>query len=198
MLASDIRTRLLLLRCGAMAWTGAPGDEPTLSEAGLGAVELVAATLPHFDHIVASRSGPAQQTAEAIGLVRGVTPGWDDDLGELRSGPSPFDAQSYDAWLDRLFEPAHDAGGESLAEGGARLAAALRRIGDRFLGRTVLIVSHPMILLAFRSREMRAPLTRAHVDALPDLALATVDYLQGHFYIVADFPVRWTAPQATG
>jgi broad specificity phosphatase PhoE len=198
MLASDIRTRLLLLRCGAMTWAGGPGDESTLSATGLAAVELVAATLPRFDHIAASRSGPARETAETIGLVRGVTPAWDDDLGEVRSAVSPVDAQSYDAWLDRLFEPPHDAGGESLTEGGARLAAALRRIGDRSLGRIVLIVSHPVILLAFRSHQMRAPLTRGHVDAMPDLALATVDYLQGRFYIVADFAVRWTAPQATG
>lgn len=195
MLASEVRTRLLLLRCCAMAWPA--GSEPTLSQAGLAAVELAAATLPRFDHIAASRSGPARETAETIGLVRGVTPQWDDDLGEVRTVVPPTDAQSYDAWLDRLFESPDDAGGESLAEGGERLAAALRRIGDRTLGRTVLIVSHPVILLAFRSRQMHAPLTRGHVDAMPDLALATVDYLQGRFYVVADFPVRWTAPQAT-
>jgi broad specificity phosphatase PhoE len=198
MRASDIRTRLLLLRCGDAAWAGASGGEPVLSEAGLAAVELAAATLPRFDHIAASSSGPARETAEAIGLIRGVTPHWDDDLGEVRTTTPPVDAQSYGAWLDRLFESADGADGESLADGGARLAAALRRIGDRSLGRAVLIVSHPVVLLAFRSREMRAPLARGHVDAMPDLALATADYLQGRFCIVADFPVRWTAPQGTG
>jgi broad specificity phosphatase PhoE len=197
--ASDLRTRLLLLRHGQAAWRHGPGGEPALSEAGRADVELAAAALPRFDHLVASPGAPARQTAELIALVRGPSPSWYDDLDEVRAAMPPVDAASYDAWLDRLFEATTDAGGgESLADAGARVAAVLRRIGDRFLARTILVVSHPVVLLAFRSREMHAPLARGHVDAMPDLAMATVDYLQGRFYIVTDFPVRWTITGAAG
>ena len=196
--APDVQTRLLLLRHGEVAWERAADGEPSLSDAGLASVEATVATLPRFDHIAASPSRPARETAEAIGLARGATAWWHEDLDEIRTATPPGDAQSYAAWLDRLFESLGSPGdGESVADGGARFAAVLRRIGDRFHGRTVLVVSHPVVLLAFRSIEMRAPLARGHVDTMPDLAMATVDYLDGRFYIVGDFPVRWTAPQGS-
>jgi broad specificity phosphatase PhoE len=194
--APDVQTRLLLLRHGEVTWDRTVDGEPSLSDAGLATVEATAATLPRFDHIAASPSRPARETAETIALVRGVTAWWHDDLDEIRTAAPPGDAQAYVAWLDRLFEALDSPGdAESVSDGGTRLAATLRRIGDRFHGRTVLVVSHPVILLAFRTREVHAPLARGHVDTMPDLAMATVDYLDGQFYIVRDFPVRWTAPQ---
>jgi broad specificity phosphatase PhoE len=101
-------------------------------------------------------------------------------------------AAERDAWLDRLYESyTTSADGESLAEAVARLAAALRAVGDRFYGRTTLVVSHPVILSAFRASLLRVAAAREQVDALPDLALSIVDYLEGRFYLVEDFPMRF-------
>ncbi len=70
------------------------------------------------------------------------------------------------------------------------MAAALRGIADRYYGRATLVISHPVILLAFRARLTQTVLQRDDVDALPPLAHAVVDYLEGRFYLVQDFPVR--------
>lgn len=199
MTQQGFQTRLFLLRHGEVEWTRIVGGEPPLSAAGMAATELAAAALPRFEHIAASPQRPARETAETIGLVRGVTQWWQEDLDEIRTASTLADAGAYAAWLDRLFE-SYDASadGESLADGAARMAAALRRIGDRFHGRTTLVVSHPVILLAFRANQTQTPISRDQVQAMPDLALATLDYLEGRFYIVADFPIRWTTHRVDG
>ena len=197
--ALDVQTRLFLLRHGEVDWTRVVGGEPPLSAAGIATAEMAAATLPRFDCLAASPQRPAREAAETIGLVRGIAQWWQEDLEEIRTVMPLADAGAYAAWLDRLFE-SYDtsADGESLADGAARMAAALRRIGDRFHGRTTLVVSHPVILLAFRANQSATPLSRDQVQAMPDLALATLDYLEGRFYIVQDFPIRWTAHQVDG
>lgn len=81
--------------------------------------------------------------------------------------------------------------GESLAEGVERMTGALRAIGDRFYGRSTLVVSHPVVLLAFRAQQVQVSVSREHIETLPEMALATVDYLEGRFYVVQDFPTQW-------
>jgi hypothetical protein len=56
-----------------------------------------------------------------------------------------------------------------------------------------LVVTHPLILLGFRAEQVRAVPMRHQVESLPDLGLAVVDYLEGQFYLVEDFPTRWQA-----
>ncbi len=182
---------MLLLRHGAVDWARAAEGEPPLTDEGLLDAELAASTLPHVDVVVTSPQRAAQETAEAIAGRRAVPLSSRDGLDEIRTTAPLQDAAAYAAWADRLFgayETSED--GESLVDGVERLGASLRAIGGRYYGRSILIVSHPIILLAFRARLVHASATRDQVDAMPDLAMATVDYLEGRFYLVEDFPFR--------
>ncbi len=191
-LASEaIQTRMLLLRHGAADWARAEGGEPPLTEAGRLDAELAGSTLPRFDVIETSAQRAARETAEAIAGRRAVPLSSRDALDEIRTSAPLRDDAAYAEWMDRLFTSYGTAeDGESLAEGVDRMIGALRAIGDRYYGRSILIVSHPIILLAFRARLLHLTATRDQVDTTPDLALAIVDYLEGRFYLVEDFPVR--------
>lgn len=189
-----VRTRLLLLNRGEPDWELAIDGDPPLSEAGLLAVERLAARLPRVAHVAASPQTASRQTAETLGAICGASLWWRDDLDELRTRAPLAGLAGYRAWVDTLFDPIADAPpGESLADGAHRLRVALRAIGDQCYGRNVLVVSHPLVLLAFRAEQTRSIPTRDHVDALPDLALAVVEYLEGQFYLVEDFPTRGRA-----
>jgi broad specificity phosphatase PhoE len=189
--SEPIRTRLLLLRHGAVDWSRVEAGEPPLSDAGRADAEIAAATLPRADVIVASPQRPTAETADAIAAYRGIEVAWRDSLDEIRPSAQPLDAAAYADWIDRLFSSyATSDEGEALQEGADRMVASLRAIGDRYYGRSILVVSHPVILLAFRGRLVQAPVQRVQVETMPDLALATVDYLEGRFYLVQDFPIR--------
>lgn len=186
-----VRTRLLLLRHGAVDWAQAIEGEPPLAAEGLRDVEIASATLPHFDAIAASRQRPARETAETIGLVRGVPIAWREGLDEIRTAAPLTGAQDWTDWMDRLFESYRTSmDGESLADGTERITAELRTMGDQHYGRTTLVVSHPIVLLAFRAYVAQTAVLRDQVDSLPELGVAVVDYLEGRFYLVEDFPVR--------
>ncbi|MDR7486584.1 MAG: histidine phosphatase family protein [Armatimonadota bacterium] len=186
-----LQTRLLLLCRGAVDWTRTGAEGPPLSAQGLLDAELATSTLPRFDAIVASPQRASQETAEAISAIRQVPLTWRDGLDEIRTSSVLTTAQEYADWLDRLFESYHlFAEGESLAEGADRLLAALRATADRYYGRTTLVVGHPVILLAFRASLLNTTVTREQVEALPDLSLLVVDYVEGRFYLVSDFPIR--------
>lgn len=186
-----VRTRLLLLRHGAVDWARAEEGEPALADEGLGHVEVAAATLPRFDAIAASPQRAARETAEIISLARGVPVAWREGLSEIGTAAPITDAHAWGEWADRLFESYRTSmDGESLADGTERITAELRAIGDMGYGRTTLVVSHPIILLAFRAHVAQTAVLRDQVEGLPDLGLAVVDYLEGRFYMVEDFPVR--------
>jgi len=186
-----VRTRLLLLRHGAVDWTRVAGGEPPLATEGLRDVEMTAATLPRFDAIVASPRQPARETAEVISQARGVPVTLREGLDEIKTAAALTDAQAWADWADRLFESYRTSmDGESLADGTARITAELRTIGDVGYGRTTLVVSHPIVLLAFRAHVAQTAVLRDQVDCLPNLGMAAVDYLEGRFYLVEDFPVR--------
>ncbi|MDQ7841490.1 MAG: histidine phosphatase family protein [bacterium] len=186
-----MRTRLLLLRHGAVDWTRAAEGEPPLAAEGLRDVEIMAATLPHFNAITASPQSAARETAEIISQARGIPVAWREGLNEIMTAAPLTDAQAWADWADRLFESYRTSmDGESLADGTQRITAELRTIGDLGYGRTTLVVSHPIILLAFRAHIAQTAVMRDQVDGLPDLGLAIVDYLEGRFYLVEDFPVR--------
>ncbi len=192
MAVEAVQTRLFLMRHGEVEWSHASDGEPPLSAAGWTAAELVASGLPHFDRIAASAQRPARETAEAVGAVRAAPVWWRDDLDEIRTAAAISDIAGYGAWLDRLFaSPEAAPDGESLAEGAHRMTIALRAIADQCYGRATLVVTHPAILVAFRAHQLHAALSREMVETLPDLALASVDYVEGRFYLARDFPVRW-------
>lgn len=189
--AGAIQTRLLLLCRGALDWTNAQDGDPPLSPEGTLDAELAVAALPHFDVIAASPQRSSQETVEAVLARRPAPVVWQDGLDEIRPAAPLTDAAAYAAWLDRLFTgggPADD--GESLADGAQRLGAAIRAIADRYYGRTTLVVSHPIILLAFRGGVLQASVKREQVESLPPLALSILDYLEGRFYLVRDFPTK--------
>jgi broad specificity phosphatase PhoE len=188
---TTIRTRLLLLRHGAVDWTRAAPDGPPLSAAGRQDAEVTAATLPPFDAVMTGAAPAAVETAEIIASTRGVGVTVRDDLGEVDAADPPQDAERWAAWVDEAFErPAASERGESLAEAADRLARGLRAIGDRRLGRATLVVVPPIVLAAFRATLLQSAPERAHVDAVPDLAVALLDYLDGRFYLVQDLPLR--------
>lgn len=187
-----LRTRLLLLCRGAVDWSRAADGDPQLSAEGRADAEIAAASLPGFDAIVASPQRASEETAAAIGAIRQVPVLLRDGLDEIRAAVPIPDADGYAQWVIALFESYSTfPGGESLAEGTGRLTATLRAIGDMRYGRTTLVISHPIALLAFRGSLLGIPVTRAHADALPDLGLAVVDYLEGRFYLVQDFPTAY-------
>jgi broad specificity phosphatase PhoE len=189
--ASVLQTRLLLLCRGPVDWArGSDGDPPLTSE-GVRDVELAAASLPHLDVIAASPQRSSQETADAVLPQRPTTVVWHDGLDEIRPSGVAADAGAYGEWLDRLFMTyGSSESGESLADGATRLTSALRGIADRYYGRTALVVSHPVILLAFRGTIMHKEVQRDQIDALPAPALSVLDYVEGRFYLIQDFPTR--------
>jgi broad specificity phosphatase PhoE len=138
-----------------------------------------------------SGSPAAVETAELIASARGIDVTVRDDLREVDAVDTPRDAAAWASWADEAF--AHPGGsdrGESLSEAAERFARALRAIGDRRLGRTTLLICAPIVLTAFRAKLLQTAAEREHVDAIPDLGLAWLDYLDGRFYLVHDFPLR--------
>lgn len=186
-----IRTRLILLCRGPVDWAQAQSGDPPLDSESLRESELLAATLPHFDVIVASPQRSSQETAEALLVQRPVAIVWRDGLDEIRTAAALTSESAYADWLDRLFESYGTAAeGESLAEGAERMTSALRGIADRYYGRSALVISHPVILMAFRGGLVQSAVQRGQVDALPGLAVSILEYLEGRFYLVQDFPMR--------
>jgi broad specificity phosphatase PhoE len=172
-------------------WSEAEEGDPPLAADSVLDAELIAATLPHFDVIAASAQRASQETAEAILAQRPVSVAWRDGLDEIRTVAPLTDADAYSEWLGRLFESyATSRDGESLAEGVDRIRAELRAIADRHYGRSTLVISHPVILLAFRASLQRMAVSQDQVELLPTLALCILDYLEGRFYLVQDFPTR--------
>jgi probable phosphoglycerate mutase len=192
LLGSDpIQTRLVLLCRGPVDWTQAAGGDPPLSSDGVRDVELAAAALPRIDVIAASPQRSSRETADAALAQRPAAVLWHEGLDEIRTDGVVADAAAYREWLDRLFLTyAPPDGGESLADGAARMTAALRAIADRYYGRTALIVSHPVILLAFRGSLVQWAVQRDQIEALPAPASSIVDSVEGRFYLVRDFPTR--------
>jgi broad specificity phosphatase PhoE len=186
-----IRTRLLLLCRGPLDWSQAEDGDPPLTPEGVLDAELVAAALPHIDAIAASTQRAGQDTAEAILAQRTVAVDWRAALDEIRSAAPLTDEDAYTGWLDQVCAVSASFGeGESLADGAERMTAALRAIADRYHGRATLVVSHPVVLLAFRGAVRQTEVQRDQIDALPPLALSILDYVAGRFYLVQDFPMR--------
>jgi broad specificity phosphatase PhoE len=186
-----IQTRLMLLCRGPLDWTRASDGDPPLAPEGVRDIELSAAVLPRFDVIAASPQRSTQETVETVIAQRPAVVVWREGLDEIRTTGVLGNAAAYDEWLDRLFVTyAASDEGESLADGVGRLTAELQAIADRCYGRSALIVSHPVILLAFRGSVLQTAVQRDQVDTLPAPALSIIDYVEGRFYMVEDFPTR--------
>lgn len=189
--ATFVRTRLLLLRHGAVDWPRVGPEGPPLSADGRLGAEVTVATLPPFDAVMTGPATAAMETAEVMAAARGVGVTVREELRDVDAVDPPHDTETWAAWADDVFaSPGGSPRGESLSEAADRFARALRSIGDQRLGRATLLVCPPMVLTAFRAGLLHSAPQREHVDAIPDLALASLDYVDGRFYLAHDFPLR--------
>src|SRR5574341_924986 len=118
-----LRTRLLLLVRGAIDWAQAGAGDPPLSASGTTDAELISASLPAFEAIVASPLRASYETAQALAVQRPVAVHAREDLDEIRTATSPAGPEAYGEWLDRVFESyTISSEGEPLADAAARLA----------------------------------------------------------------------------
>lgn len=193
MMASEpVRTRFILLNRGPADWSRAEDGDPPVVDDGTMDLELAGRMLPQFDVIIASAQRASQETAEAILGRRPVSMILREELDEIRTAARLESVDDYHEWLDRLFESySTSQDGESLAEGVERIIAGLRAAANQYYGRSMLVISHPVILLALRAHLLMAAVSRDQVDGLPNLAVCIIDYLEGRFYLVEDFPTRW-------
>lgn len=120
-------------------------DEP-LCPSGREQAEALARALPTPSRLISSPLGRARQTADAIAAPSGASVEVDErwvemDYGALDGRPaSALDADGWRAWRA---DPAHvPAGGESVAEVGARVRAACRELAGAAADGDVVVVSH--------------------------------------------------------
>ena len=120
-------------------------DEP-LCPGGREQAEALARALPAPSRLISSPLGRARQTADAIAAPSGASVEVDErwvemDYGALDGRPaSALDADGWRAWRA---DPAHvPAGGESVAEVGARVRAACRELAGAAADGDVVVVSH--------------------------------------------------------
>ncbi|MDX3312279.1 bifunctional RNase H/acid phosphatase [Streptomyces sp. ME08-AFT2] len=134
-------------------FSGSGGTDPSLSDAGRGQAERVAAALARrgtVQHVLASPLARTRETAGIVadrlglevtvedGLIETDFGAWEGlTFGEVRER-HPDDLN---AWLaDPEAEPT--GGGESFAATAVRIAAARDRLVAAYAGRTVLLVTH--------------------------------------------------------
>lgn len=119
--------------------------------------------IPYPTELVASPMVRTQQTAGIIGERIGLTPRTEDGFKEADFGvwQGLTSAQIEQRWPGQL-EPWHTEadirpeGGESVADVGERIAAALDGLLDAGTGRTVVVVSHAVAIRAALGRTMGA------------------------------------------
>jgi broad specificity phosphatase PhoE len=120
-------------------------DEP-LCDGGREQADALARALPVPARLISSPLRRARSTADAIAAVSGTPVEVDErwvemDYGALDGRPaSALDAEGWRAWQE---DPAHvPAGGESVAQVGARVRAACRELTAAAAAGDVVVVSH--------------------------------------------------------
>ena len=116
--------------------------DPPLCGAGRDQAEALARALPRPARLISSPLTRAVETARAVGAEIEIDERWVEmDYGDLDGRPaSALDADGWRAWRD---DPTHvPAGGESVAEVGARVRSACRELTDLAADADVVVVSH--------------------------------------------------------
>jgi broad specificity phosphatase PhoE len=116
--------------------------DPPLSPLGREQAATVAKHLPPDARVVTSPLARARETADALGRPFEVDERWIElDYGALDgAAPGEVAAEVWQRWrADPAFVP---AGGESLADLGARVRAACAELADEVRHRDVVVVSH--------------------------------------------------------
>lgn len=167
-------TTLILVRHGRTALTeahkisGGDGDDPELSQAGLGDARAVASLLSSFgkpgryahmhsiDSVVASPMNRTKQTGQAIAAATGASFETLEGIREIGFGSwdgrtsdeiAKSEPQAWNSW--RGSWEVSPPNGESLEVFDARLQAARREILAKHAGKTVAVVAHVMPIRGF-------------------------------------------------
>ena len=163
------------------------GDIP-LTETGERQAAAAASRLTSrgIDAIVTSPLQRARRTAEAVAAATGAPLAADDGLAETDFGKweGLTFAEAARRWPDEITAWLDSAdvappGGESFADAGHRVLAALDRVLAAHQGKTVLLVSHVTPIKTLACRALLAPaaaLFRIHLDVA---SLTEIDWFAG-------------------
>ena len=113
--------------------------------------------------VIASPTGRTRQTTDAIGQALGLTRHYLEDkaFAPLREGMTPEGKPVSWPWRQEQWKAGRDprpAEGESLEDGTARAVNAIHQLTHRYLGDTIVIVSHGEICATLLGQTQNTPL----------------------------------------
>jgi 2,3-bisphosphoglycerate-dependent phosphoglycerate mutase len=197
---SDAVTRLLVVRHGETEWNAAHRiqghlDSP-LTARGRAQAEALAVALAAEDPlaaIVTSDLARTQATAAPTIARTGLVPTIDPRLRERHLGcfQTLTFAEAEQAYPERFARyRARDLhldldGGESLITVRDRVAAALRDIGQRHVGTTVLVVTHGGVLDQVHRLATGMPLDAPRTFDIENASLNRLEWRDGALHLVA-------------
>ena len=158
-------------------FSGAGGSDPELSDIGIAQAKQVAAEIAARkpDILIASPMVRTRQTAEEIAKATGLEIRYDESWVECAFGEwdglTVTDVQKlypneWRAWVsDTSFAP---QGGESYEQVFARITAPLGDLAIDYPGKTIVVVSHNVVVKAVACEIMNVPIeTFFHIDVAP-------------------------------
>jgi phosphoserine phosphatase len=195
---STLRTRLLLVRHGATAWTesgryqGGTADVP-LSTTGWSQAKCLATALEPLSvaGVVCSPLRRAVETATCIAAPHGLSAAPEPAFRELSFGDwegltsseaAERDPQLHQCWQD---SPAttRSPGGETLQEVAERTIPALKTVIVRYTGQKVVLVMHSLVIRVLLCHALGAGLSSVtHMQCRPG-SITVVD-VRGDQYVV--------------
>ncbi len=195
---SPSRTRLILVRHGATAWTesgryqGSTAEVP-LSATGWSQARCLATALEplRLASVVCSPLGRAVETATCIAASHGLTVAPEPAFGELSFGEweglTSSEARARDPELHQCWQEspvrARPPGGETLEEVAERTIPALKAVIVGQAGEKVVLVMHSLIIRVVLCHALGAELsTVAHLQCQPG-SITVVD-VRGDRYVV--------------
>lgn len=153
-------------------WQGQASDAPGLNETGRAQAIAVREKIKDksFTSIYSSDLLRAQQTAEAIAEPLGLTVNLEPRLREMNLGAwegmlsEAIEAEYPQELAARAQDPYHvkAPNGESPSEVAERVLAAVREIGDRHAGESILIVAHGVSLAVIICYAEKHPLEQVY------------------------------------
>jgi broad specificity phosphatase PhoE len=198
MSAATCRTRLILVRHGATAWTesgryqGGTSDVP-LSPKGRWQAECLAAALAPLNlaGIVCSPLCRASETAAKIAASHGLIPAADPAFTEVALGhweglthtEATMCAPDLHPRWQRNPAEVRPPGGETLEEAAARSIPAFEAIVSRHLGATVALIGHSLVTRVLLCFALGAGLNAVGRMRCQPGSMAVVD-VRGEHYAV--------------
>lgn len=127
--------------------------------------------------VVTSPTGRTRETADAIVKALGVDKPYSEDnaFASLRKGKMPNGKPVSWSWRKKQWKAGYDPrpeGGESLADGAARVITAINQLAKKYPGKAVAIVSHGDICAALLGQAENTPISKR--PELHDVATGSV------------------------